>query len=102
MKVDLDELTLEHKFSNHLKMTKTLMGYLIDPKINKSDVLTYDQIINKIDQEIESCYGSAFHAPLIISMRFNDKLGHYIRFRLLKTKWLKDKLSFTYEFITTD
>ncbi len=99
MKVDLDELTLEHKFSNQLKMTETLMDYLNDPKINKSDVLTYDDIINEIDREVASCYFSAFHAPLIISMRFNKKDGHYIRFRLLKTKWLKDKLSFTYEFI---
>jgi hypothetical protein len=101
MKVDLDELTLEHKFSNHLKMTETLMDYLNqNQNLKKSDVLDYDQINEQIAKKIETHYASVYTIPVIISIRYCH--GYYLRFQLLKSKMLKDKLSLTYEFLTKE
>jgi hypothetical protein len=103
MQVDLDDFTLVHNIKNNDELASQLIEFVNkNPTLDRSDVLSYDEINNNIERKINSCYFSAFHAPLIISMRYSEKAGHYLYFRLLKSKWLKDKLSLTYESYTLD
>lgn len=96
MVVDLDEMVLEHKISNPLKMTEGVLTLQENTPNAKND-LTYSEVNEYIANKIESHYASAFVAPLIIRVKYNDN-GNTLKFRLLSTEWENDKIVYTYEF----
>ena len=100
MKIDFDELVLEHKISNKDEMIADIFKHRWANRT--TDSLNLNEIYTEIEKKVEMHYASAFTLPLIISVKYDKKSNHVMRFRLLKSKWLKHKLDLTYEYFSID